>query len=421
MTVALTEWNAALRGLFGWSLLSHPARLRDGIELACRARHTTEEALFAAIARGERAAVTALARSLTVGETYFFREPRHFDLLRHLLPSLVAAAGGSRKVVLVSAACASGEEAYSMAMVAREVLGAQADALVRILALDVNDTSLAQAARATYRPWSMRGLPVETRRAWFEETEGGAHVVKSVRQLVTFAHENLMSPTGTLEAGTVDVLFCRNALIYFDAAVANEVVHRLAAALVPEGVLVLGTAESGFLTAAGLATHTLEGVTVHVPARAKPPDARRRAEEPASVLPPKARPRVRAHVAASRPKAAATRLTKEPAEAPAVAEDTLSAEDYATRGFQVLDADPQQAAADARRALLLDRTLIAGHVLTASVAAATGDVDGAGRAVARARRLLATLPDCSMVPATGATKEQMLAYCQRLSRAFTGR
>jgi len=149
MPAPLEVWDERLRSLFGLSLLAHPRRLGDGLRVACKELGIADDAeLLARVDGGDRDARTALARALTIGETYFLREPLHFDLLREsLLPAALARAGDGTAapappVVMVSAACSSGEEAYSLAITARQILGEAAAGRVRVIGFDVNERAV---------------------------------------------------------------------------------------------------------------------------------------------------------------------------------------------------------------------------------------------------------------------------------------
>jgi len=414
VSLTLADWDVRLRSVFGLSLLSHPARLRDGIDAACKELAVDEAELLARVDRRDRSALGAVARGVTIGETYFFREPQQIDVVRtQLLPAALERSSHT-PVVMLSAGCSSGEEAYTLATLARELLGADASNRVRVLGFDVNERSLATARRAVYRPWSLRGVPREVQDRWFDKVEDGVRVVPQVRALVTFERRNLVDPTDALPAGTADIILCRNVLIYLDDASVNAALQMLATALRPSGSLILGSAEGALLTAAGLGAQDAGGVWVHtkgapvapyVIPSTPPPATARIAPTRTSAAPP----RRRAPVAAP--------LEREAKQAPAPAEEETAAR-CVERGFAVLASSPEDAAKEVRRALLLDRTLASAHVLAASVALSQGQLEAARRSLRHARRHLAEVAPCSIVAgAGGATAAELTAYCDRLARA----
>ncbi len=188
--------------------------------------------------------LTVLAQELTVPETYFFRNLDQFHALAQVaLPERIRAQGAARVLRLLSAGCATGEEPYSLAIVARGVVP-DPSWQIAIRAIDVNPTVLERAARGRYTSWSMRETPPEQRR-WFR-TDGRELVLDdAIRGAVDFFQRNLTHDDAELWApATYDVVFCRNVLMYFTPEHARAVVGRIARALVPGGYLFLGHAET---------------------------------------------------------------------------------------------------------------------------------------------------------------------------------
>ena len=189
--------------------------------------------------------VRALAQELTIGETYFFRHHEQFQAFADVaLPARVAARAADRTLRLLSAGCASGEEAYTLAIVVRE-RHPGADWRIAIRAADVNAAALERAAGARFSAWSLRETPPETQRRWFA-SEGREFVLDpSLRGLVTFDERNLADAGSDLwPPDFYDVIFCRNVMMYFTADEAQALVGRLTAALAPGGFLFLGHAET---------------------------------------------------------------------------------------------------------------------------------------------------------------------------------
>ncbi len=200
-------------------------------------------------ARLNRTQLHALASHLTVGETYFFREPKTFAALADkILPELIRARrDGRRRLRFWSAACCTGEEPYSLAILLRQVLPDFADWKVSILATDINETFLQKAAEGVYGEWSFRESPPWFKSRYFRRTEEGRYaILPEIRQQVTFAPLNLADdtfPSPATETGAMDIIFCRNVLMYFTVPQAQKVVQNLHRALVEGGWLIVSPSE----------------------------------------------------------------------------------------------------------------------------------------------------------------------------------
>jgi chemotaxis protein methyltransferase CheR len=190
----------------------------------------------------------ALVSHLTVGETYFFREPKAFDALRRrILPELLRGRRGrEQRLRLWSAACSTGEEAYSLAILVHQLLPDWRDWEVTILATDINERSLQKAVAGVYGEWSFRESSREFKERYFTRGSGGRFTVApEIRECVQFAHMNLAQEdfSPTINTGGMDVIFCRNVLIYFTAAHISKLVENLRRSLVDEGWLVVSPSE----------------------------------------------------------------------------------------------------------------------------------------------------------------------------------
>ena len=179
--------------------------------------------------------------------TSFFREPDHFELLRAELERLVAR--GQRRIRLWSAACSSGEEPYTMAMVALSVPGIEQCDL-KILATDIALETLQQAQAGRYGASRVEPVPRELRARWFTRAPGRCDregelydVSPELKALVSFRPLNLVQPPFPMR-GPFDVVFCRNVLIYFSDDTVRGLAAILSEALAPGGSLLLGVSES---------------------------------------------------------------------------------------------------------------------------------------------------------------------------------
>jgi chemotaxis protein methyltransferase CheR len=190
--------------------------------------------------------VGLLAQELTVAETYFFRHLEQYRAFAEVaLPDRVRAVQSAGvRVSVVSAACASGEEPYSLAMTVREAIPDRVDA-VSILGVDINAAQIEKAARGRFSPWVLRDTPADVRRRWFR-ADGREFVLDDVlRSAVCFQVSNLADENGELwRPYSHDVVFCRNVLMYFAPASARALVGRIARSLRPGGYLFLGHAET---------------------------------------------------------------------------------------------------------------------------------------------------------------------------------
>ena len=249
----LDRFRAAVAAHLG--LHFEEARTRELGEVFERLCATTEGGAAAYLARLEgtrppRKDLQTLARQLTVGETYFFRNPEQLRAFAEVvLPERRArASSGSppqvRQVRILSAGCASGEEAYSLAVIASEQLGG-ADDGVAITAVDVNPGALERAAAGHYSAWALRETPDDVRQRWFTKAGRDYVVAPSIRAAVQFEERNLAAPEADLWLPeSYDVIFCRNVLMYLTPETARAVVGRMKRALMPGGYLFLGHADS---------------------------------------------------------------------------------------------------------------------------------------------------------------------------------
>ena len=196
--------------------------------------------------RATTAELRQLARELTVGESYFFRNDEQFRALREVaLPERMRARAMTRTLRILSAGCATGEEAYSIAIAIRELVGENSGWTFDIVAADVNPAVLEKARKGRYSPWSLRGTGDETRRRWFHERGRELELDQSIRAMVRFEERNLTHPDPQFWAPeTFDVVFCRNMLMYLTPSAAQSVVDRIAASIARDGFLFLGHAET---------------------------------------------------------------------------------------------------------------------------------------------------------------------------------
>ena len=207
--------------------------IRDSAELAIRLKPGTDAALSA-----------ALVDAVVVNETLFFRDRAPFASLRTaFLPALLEARKGRRRLRIWSAACSTGQEPYSLAMLLDEQARALTGWIVDLIATDVSRTALATARAGVYSHFEVqRGLSTHQLLRYFRRTQSGWEISEALRAAVTFGERNLLADFRAL--GAFDIICCRNVLMYMDAARRNDILARIADALAPDGVLVMGAAET---------------------------------------------------------------------------------------------------------------------------------------------------------------------------------
>ncbi|MHB1657617.1 MAG: CheR family methyltransferase [Burkholderiales bacterium] len=197
-----------------------------------------------------RSQIETLASHLTVGETYFFREKRSFEALeQHILPALLHAREHTeRRLRIWSAGCCTGEEAYSIAMLLDRLIPDPEKWNVTILATDINPAFLRKAAAGIYGEWSFRDTPAWIRTRYFKPGKNARFEIQPrIRKRVTFSYLNLADdvyPSLTNNTNAMDVILCRNVLMYFTPARARQVVENFHRSLVNGGWLIVSPVET---------------------------------------------------------------------------------------------------------------------------------------------------------------------------------
>ena len=218
-------------------------RLRDRLDVV-GVRDFAEYYRYLRYQSGSRAEIEEAVEALTTNETYFFREDYQLRAFRdEILPQLERRNRDRGRLTIWSAGCSTGEEVYTIAMLILES-GLCPGWDIRVFGNDVNRRVIAQARRGVYGPSALRATSGERRASFFTENADGMHVAERVRSLAHFGHLNLLDEDRIALVGRVDVIFCRNVLIYFEPETRRRVLGTFWERLVPGGYLLLGHAES---------------------------------------------------------------------------------------------------------------------------------------------------------------------------------
>ncbi len=447
--------------------LTFPPQRHDsaeqGIRRAMNRAGIADLSQYPTVLESDSEALDDLIVELTVGETYFFREPAQFAFIRReVLPDLWRRRGAEHGVRAWSAACASGEEAYSLAILCVEAgLAAQA----YILASDISREALAKAHRAIYSNWSLRGEGAASAGPYLSKRGNLYALDDRIRRAVTFEYLNLsldVYPSFATGTWGMDLILCRNVLIYFDRETVRKVARRLYESLAPGGWLLTASSDPPLGEDAPYDTVVTDvGVFYRRPQKLLSIDDCRleivdtvSTVSPASVSPPAPVPLVSPAIDTPQPAiinqrspieeareafargdyARAAKLTHdlktdlaasilhvrshanletaqaEHACAEAAVHHPLSAELQYLHAVLLLELGrDEEAVRAARRVIYLDRSLALGHFTLGSILWRHGDVEGARRAYRNARDLCAARPADEIVPLSDGEQTGRLA------------
>jgi chemotaxis protein methyltransferase CheR len=200
--------------------------------------------LIAELRHGRDALARAVTEAMTTNESSFFRDRPSFELFRaKVLPELLARRAASRRLRIWSAACAAGQEAYSIAMILDDHKLSAKGWTVDIIATDISSEMIARGEQGLYSHFEVqRGLPIRRLVDHFSQEGSGWRVSEPLRRMVAFRPFNLLDSFGWLD--DIDVVFCRNVLMYLDHKSKVSVLDKISEILVPDGYLLLGTVET---------------------------------------------------------------------------------------------------------------------------------------------------------------------------------
>jgi chemotaxis protein methyltransferase CheR len=462
-----TGFEAVARFVTDRAGLAFPENRQPSIEAGiCRSMgrmgvHDLDE--YLRIIHAEGPPLDDLLAELTVGETYFFRESAQFTLLREeIIPKIAERRPPTVGLRAWSAACASGEEPYSIAITLRE---ARPEATHFVLGTDISRHRLLAARRARYRRWSLRGVMDTVTDRYFRQ-HGDTYVLSpSVCELVDFRYLNLMSrayPSVSTGIWGMDVIFCRNVLIYFDRVSIEYVGRHLLDTLSDDGYLLLGASDpvlSDYVRCEVISTRAgLAYRRASVQPRAPRTDARRAEETPwrnhqsthEIVHPTKHPDPVPAPIALPPENTTAVPAGDERSPTPGTpsseAEVVARVRTLANAGqFDAADqlctsaleryrvsaellylhailllqrGNARDAAASARRALYADRSMIMAHITLSQSLARLGDTPQAVRALENAEQLLCRMASDAIVPASDGENAARLLAATRVQQSL---
>ena len=269
------------------------AELADALEcvaseLGCETGWICAERLLSS--KFSRELIETLAGYLTVGETYFFRVKKHFDVLEtEIIPGLIKARkGGQQYLRIWSAGCCTGEEPYSIAIVVHKLISDLKEWNITILATDINPSFLERARRGIYREWSFRSAPLWLQSQYFTKTKAGEFELRpEIRRMVTFSYLNLAEdayPSIPNNTNAMDVIFCRNVTMYFKQGRTRQISKRFHRAVIDGGWLIVSPSEAASDIFADFSVVRPSGTILFTKDGARAP--RREVEQPLPVVEP---------------------------------------------------------------------------------------------------------------------------------------
>ncbi len=388
--------------------------LESGLVKAMQAARISDPSTYVARLDREVDLLDALVAEITIGETHFFRDAEQWALLRAtIFPSLLRHRSRERPLRIWSAGCATGEEPYTAAIVIHE-LGAAS--IGHIIGTDLSRRALSAARRGVYTRWSLRGVPNETEQAYFRRAGRRYELAPAIRDSVEFRYHNLAAdalPSVSAGLAAMDVVLCRNVLIYFDHATLPAVAQRLLDSLSDDGWLILGASDPPIAGLVRCEVHVTGSGLAYRKARVSstvviPPEPREEAPAERPTVLPFRRLRSTARADPSQAIAQVRALANqgnlpEAGRVCAAAMDRHrgSAELAYLHAVLLLESGrPQEAAHAARVAIYLDRSLAVSHLLLGGALARMGEPAAARRSVRNALILLQGMNSDDVVPAS---------------------
>lgn len=217
----------------------------------------------------DRSLIEMLAASLTVGETYFFRDPDVFAVIeQNVLPAIISRRREQGRFLRIwSAACSTGEEAYTLAILLSKIIPDINTWSITVLATDINSNALKKAEAGIYSKWSFRSPSKPMKDLYFQrQGDGRFKVMDNLRKLVTVSYLNLVEdeyPALLTNTNAMDLIFCRNVLMYFSKDTILTTIEKLQRALVPDGRLIVSMTETMLIQNQHLAPDVINKITTY--------------------------------------------------------------------------------------------------------------------------------------------------------------
>jgi len=419
-------------------------RAHEAIRHAMNRTGISDGAAYLALIQGDPHALDGLVAEILVGETYFLREPAQWTLMREIiLGDLTSRCGPDHVLRCWSAGCASGDEAYSLAIVLEE---AGLSDRANIVGTDISRAALTRAREASYTSWSLRNASAAFADRWFERRGQRYLLDARVRSRVRFEYLNLATapyPAAASGIGAQDLILCRNVLLYFDRETTARVVEKLYASLAPGGWLVCGSSDPSPTAFAPFeAVVRPEGVLYRRPLVALVPLVSEHGEAAPPITPAPAPvasgsepvagalatgsdgtrsahdagpPAGRTLVAQIRADAATEGSARaERTAAAATARYPLDPELHYLRGMLLLELGRlEEALAALRRVLYLDRTLAVAHFTLGVLQERMGHASRASGSYRNAARLASARPADERAPLSDGEDHQTIAAAAR--------
>jgi len=230
-----------------------------------------------------RERIEILASHLTIGETYFFRGKESFDILEEqILPELINRRQRERRLRIWSAGCCTGEEPYSIAILLSKMIYDLTNWNITILATDINPHYLRKAAEGRYSKWSFRSTPAWIKDRYFKRDSNDYYqIIPDIKKMVTFSYLNLAEDIypSLLNNNAMDVIFCRNVLMYFAPDQTKKVINNLYLSLVDGGWLIVSPSETSHILFRQFEAVSFPGAILYRKAPRRPQDASAGVEE----------------------------------------------------------------------------------------------------------------------------------------------
>jgi len=241
--------------------------------------------------RPSKERIEALAGYLTIGETYFLREKRCFEILeQQIIPELLRSKQGhEHRLRIWSAGCSTGEEPYTIAIMLHRIRDLLKGYDLSILATDINPHALCKAREGIYSEWSFRTAPPWFKEHYFRQTGGKQYeLIPEIRKMVTFSYCNLAEDLyPSLFSGTnaLDLIFCRNVLMYFTPELAKKVVERFNLCLLERGWLIVSPCEVSNIFLSAFASVPFPDATLYRKQESRETEERKRGVDEKNFFP----------------------------------------------------------------------------------------------------------------------------------------